>query len=289
MSAQQSNKYHMMQYGKPELLCSREYKDRSRISNKNLQSQISISVDKRFAPSSQVIAFESNSNRKVISKLLDKRDQKNSNFKTESNFFKKVSPMNKAKNTCPLPLKPNTQGVREWMKGVGLKSISTNISINDGAIDCRRVQTVSTPFTSQSKPYQMRSITSNSSMMKGTTQTMSQAGSKFSSTPFQMYKIKNKSKRKIFTSQMVPSKNKIFRIAKREQRVLDCPSRNTNEYKRSNLEINPEENFIEMLGAIDSNLKNQTLLQFNRINEIRGARNTQSQMVSRANVQSSPH
>lgn len=48
-----------------------------------------------------------------------------------------------------------------------------------------------------------------------------------------------------------------------------------------NLKLKSDDNFIDMLGAIDPNLKIKTLYNFNRINDIKGVRPIMSQLTSR--------
>ena len=70
-----------------------------------------------------------------------------------------------------------------------------------------RTQTVSTGFTNMRPSHGIRSVHSVSSMSNMATP-ISNLGSR-GTTPYQAYKVAKRNKRKIFTNQLVHSKNKV--------------------------------------------------------------------------------
>lgn len=185
--------------------------------------------------------------------------------------------------------------------------------------------TASTFLTREKGHFKTNSINSGSSMNKFATPTFSRIGSRNNSTPYQQYKVKNKSRRKIFTNQLIPSKNKIIKASRKSSCsdyqcttsffhlcmvlffllhdfvflyeflnrsnfsihhhnfYIVLPDKTPDEMSsvKVNLKLKADDNFIDMLGAIDPSLKIKTLYNFKRINDIKGNRPIMSQLTSR--------
>lgn len=139
----------------------------------------------------------------------------------------------------------------------------------------KRTQTMSTGFTNMRPNFGARSIQSASSMANMMSPPISNLGSRLE-TPYQVYKMAKKNKRKIFTNQLVPSKSKIatgvstphFEDLKGMKKI-GKPIQIRNKYDPFNFQVKHEKNFLDILGKIDPKLKEKTLLNFKRINIIR--------------------
>jgi len=122
-------------------------------------------------------------------------------------------------------------------------------------------------------------------------------GAACETTPYQVYRVQQKTRRKIFTSQMVQSKNKILRKRQcqnptnHNKLLLGFPNRQE-KYKRAvrlsrvpsgpgQNNLNQQKNFLNVLGSIDPELKRQTLQKFHKINDIKNLRSVKSQMMTR--------
>jgi hypothetical protein len=114
---------------------------------------------------------------------------------------------------------PDLLAANKWMNVEKVKSNSTNFTIPEHFKAGQRTQTVSTYFSgirnfndgkrSNDRMRPMGSVNSASSLTQFNTLGMANPNSR-GQTPFQTYKVKQKSKRKIFTNQLVPSKHKVI-------------------------------------------------------------------------------
>ena len=316
LKAQTSNNFFMAKYGKPEILWNKSLRTQGQYSSQRVLPSMKINkIDEKL----DKICGWINETEKVKTIEHDKIEPKIAYRKTENSNLKRAQKYSPALKTrySSIPIKAKTLSIGQWIRKNENKSIENEEILNFNWIDNARLMTASTFLTRDNANYKTNSINSGSSLMKLATPTFSRIGSRNNSTPYQQYKVKNKSRRKIFTNQLIPSKNKIIKASKKSNRseyqcnafylffksphlllfyyyalfleiiflnfLLDLSDKIPSEMNtvKVNLKLKSDDNFIDMLGAIDPNLKIKTLYNFNRINDIKGVRPIMSQLTSR--------
>lgn len=149
----------------------------------------------------------------TISQTKQSKFQEKITWTTSSNFYN----MNQSNISNPYQLKQSkNRSISFNVKRRNSKSITNNIS-NDMKSGNLRVPTESTYFTKQKPSHVTSTFKSTSSYAKETSAVNLRVESMKNITPYQQYKLKTKLKRKVFTSQMIPSKNKIMRLKSKLQ------------------------------------------------------------------------
>lgn len=131
-------------------------------------------------------------------------------YQTVSNFFANKTPISQGfPQEIGANVNLNMMTTQNFNPAQRIKNDSSNNSASKMKKFARRTQTVSTGLSGMRPTHGLRSVNSMSSM----TNLVTPGGSRHPSrvvTPYQDYKIRRASKRKVFTNQLVPSKNKIL-------------------------------------------------------------------------------
>ena len=294
--AKNSNNYHMAKYGKPELVGKQriKYKTQTMPSYRSQMLKTMIQDDSESLLSKPV---------KTSNKLMNEPVKTDIKYKTSDAFYQKgsSSKLIRSRPNLPRPNKPQTLTVNDWMKAERIQSLTTNLTLPDN-LPSRGHERAKTSQMSaaRSSSQGIRTVDSSPWVVPRISPISSQANMSRKATPYQNYKIEKAKKRHIFTSQLIPSKNKILRpngsaysgteyckwiiilsvnIASQHHTLLEPKFVVTkNGEKQSRIVyMNKKTPFIDMLGVIDPSLKQKTLYQFNRINKIRNIRQSKSQ------------
>lgn len=213
----QNHTYYMAKYGRPENMVVRRRICRSTLESPrpitHFKSQSALKLRNTYY-ATQTSSLKDPSDLKI--KKPSELASINQAYQTMNQFYPSTpqkADFHEVKHT------PYNMTANKWMKVEKVKSNSTNFTIPEHYKAGQRTQTVSTGFSgirnfndrkgSNDRMRPMRSINSASSLTQFNTPVMTNANSR-GQTPFQTYKVKQKSKRKIFTNQLVQSKNKII-------------------------------------------------------------------------------